>query len=200
MARAPYRTARRVFWVVDNGTIHRGAAAAARLRARWPNLTLVHLPVHASWLNQVESYSPFSSARPSRPPISRRRTPRPDAFWDSSAIIRRWRIRSHGVSPDAIWRACSRGVRVRHNSPRRPRENASPNFRSGVLAEAGGPVEADRRRRQEVRASTSDRRVGGGCRHTSPPSHSRQSNRRQSAQSPVDSPPAGARRSSRPVG
>lgn len=56
MGRAPYRTARRVFWVVDNGTIHRGVAAAARLRARWPNLILVHLPIHASWLNQVEIY------------------------------------------------------------------------------------------------------------------------------------------------
>jgi DDE superfamily endonuclease len=56
MARAPYRTARRVFWVVDNGTIHRGAAAAQRLQKHWPNLRLVHLPVHASWLNQVEIY------------------------------------------------------------------------------------------------------------------------------------------------
>lgn len=56
MRRAPYRTARRVFWVVDNGTIHRGTRAADRLRARWPNLILVHLPVHASWLNQVEIY------------------------------------------------------------------------------------------------------------------------------------------------
>lgn len=56
MKRAPYRTARRVFWIVDNGTIHRGPRAAARLRARWPNLVLVHLPVHASWLNQVEIY------------------------------------------------------------------------------------------------------------------------------------------------
>lgn len=56
MRRAPYRTARRVFWIVDNGTIHRGPRAVARLRARWPNLILVHLPVHASWLNQVEIY------------------------------------------------------------------------------------------------------------------------------------------------
>jgi hypothetical protein len=54
MKRFPYRTARRAFLVVDNGTIHRGERAAARLRARWPNLILVHLPVHASWLNQVE--------------------------------------------------------------------------------------------------------------------------------------------------
>ncbi|HEY4659143.1 MAG TPA: transposase [Gemmatimonadaceae bacterium] len=56
MRRAPYRTARRVFWIVDNGTIHRGQRAVGRLRARWPNLMLVHLPVHASWLNQVEIY------------------------------------------------------------------------------------------------------------------------------------------------
>lgn len=56
MKRAPYRTARRVFWIVDNGTIHRGPRAAHRLRARWPTLILVHLPVHASWLNQVEIY------------------------------------------------------------------------------------------------------------------------------------------------
>jgi hypothetical protein len=56
MRRAPYRTARRVFWIVDNGTIHRGARAIQRLRARWPNLVLVHLPIHASWLNQIEIY------------------------------------------------------------------------------------------------------------------------------------------------
>jgi hypothetical protein len=41
---------------VDNGTIHRGQRAVERLRSRWPNLILVHLPVHASWLNQVEIY------------------------------------------------------------------------------------------------------------------------------------------------
>ncbi len=56
MGQAPYRTARRVFWVVDNGTIHRGQRAIDRLQARLPNLILVHLPVHASWLNQVEIY------------------------------------------------------------------------------------------------------------------------------------------------
>lgn len=56
MAQEPYRSARRVFLIVDNGSSHRGQNAAARLRARWPNLTLVHTPVHASWLNQVEIY------------------------------------------------------------------------------------------------------------------------------------------------
>jgi hypothetical protein len=56
MATEPYCSAQRVFWVVDNGTIHRGQRACDRLRAQWPNLILVHLPVHASWLNQIEIY------------------------------------------------------------------------------------------------------------------------------------------------
>ena len=52
----PYRSARRVFWVVDNGSSHRGAAAVHRLADRHKNLVLVHLPIHASWLNQIEIY------------------------------------------------------------------------------------------------------------------------------------------------
>ncbi len=56
MRQEPYRSARRVFWVTDNGSSHRGGRAAARLQARWPTLMLVHTPVHASWLNQVEIY------------------------------------------------------------------------------------------------------------------------------------------------
>lgn len=56
MRRQPYRDARRVFWIVDNGTAHRGPAAAERLRRKYPNLVLVHGPIHASWLNQIEIY------------------------------------------------------------------------------------------------------------------------------------------------
>jgi transposase len=56
MSTEPYRTARRVFWVVDNGSSHSGAASVARMKARWPRAVLVHLPVHASWLNQVEVF------------------------------------------------------------------------------------------------------------------------------------------------
>jgi len=54
MAMEPYRSAPRVFWIVDNGSSHRGKKAARRLRERYPNLILVHTPTHASWLNQVE--------------------------------------------------------------------------------------------------------------------------------------------------
>ena len=56
MAVEPYRSARRVFWITDNCSSHRGEKAAARLRARWPAVSLVHTPNHASWLNQVEIY------------------------------------------------------------------------------------------------------------------------------------------------
>ena len=56
MSEEPYASARRVFWVVDNGSSHRGPRTEARLRERWPQIRVVHTPVHASWLNQVELY------------------------------------------------------------------------------------------------------------------------------------------------
>src|SRR5579859_3615762 len=48
------KDAPRVFVIVDNGSDHRGQAAAARLRDAHPNAIMIHTPVHASWLNQVE--------------------------------------------------------------------------------------------------------------------------------------------------
>ena len=56
MEQEPYRSADRVFWIVDNGSSHRGAASCERLQSAWPNAILVHTPVHASWLNQIEIY------------------------------------------------------------------------------------------------------------------------------------------------
>ncbi|WP_241757116.1 IS630 family transposase [Streptomyces sp. WAC00263] len=56
MTQEPYASAKRVFWVVDNGSSHRGKKAADRLTSAFPNTVMVHTPVHASWLNQVEIY------------------------------------------------------------------------------------------------------------------------------------------------
>jgi hypothetical protein len=56
MAEPPYAQARRVFWIVDNGSAHRGPRSVARLREKYPRLVLVHGPLHASWLNQIEIY------------------------------------------------------------------------------------------------------------------------------------------------
>jgi transposase len=68
----PYASARRVFWIVDNGSSHRGQASINRLRKAWPTATLVHTPVHASWLNQCEIY--FS--------IVQRKVVTPNDFYD----------------------------------------------------------------------------------------------------------------------
>jgi transposase len=54
MTRPEYKDAPRVFVIVDNGSDHRGQAAAARLRDAYPNAIMIHTPVHASWLNQIE--------------------------------------------------------------------------------------------------------------------------------------------------
>ena len=56
MARPEYKNAPRVFVIVDNGSDHRGKAAIERLRKAHPNAIMIHTPVHASWLNQVEIF------------------------------------------------------------------------------------------------------------------------------------------------
>ena len=70
MGQEPYRSARRAFWILDNGSSHRGQKAVHRLQSRWPSIIPVHTPVHASWLNQVEIY--FS--------IIQRKVPTPSDF------------------------------------------------------------------------------------------------------------------------
>jgi len=54
MTTEPYASAAHVYWVVDNGSSHNGQRSIDRMTAAWPNAHLVHLPVHASWLNQIE--------------------------------------------------------------------------------------------------------------------------------------------------
>jgi hypothetical protein len=56
MSQEPYRSASRVFWIMDNGSGHRGQKAIRRLQTSWPMIVPVHTPVHASWLNQIEIY------------------------------------------------------------------------------------------------------------------------------------------------
>jgi hypothetical protein len=53
MTAEPYASARRMYWVADNGSSHAGRASVTRMQQAYPNATLVHLPVHASWLNQI---------------------------------------------------------------------------------------------------------------------------------------------------
>jgi transposase len=56
MTTEPYASADRVFWIVDNGSSHRGQTSIDRMSTAWPTAHLIHTPVHASWLNQCEIY------------------------------------------------------------------------------------------------------------------------------------------------
>jgi hypothetical protein len=56
MSVEPYSKAQRVFLICENGSAHRGKASIRRLQGAWPNLIVVHTPVHASWLDQAEIY------------------------------------------------------------------------------------------------------------------------------------------------
>ena len=110
MSAEPYASADRVFWVVDNGAVAiRGQASIDRLQGAFSNLVLIHLPVHASWLNQIEIY--FS--------VVQRKVLTPNAFTDLAEVEARLlafqdhyeRISpdpSSGSSPAPIWAPCSR--------------------------------------------------------------------------------------------
>ena len=76
MSTEPYASANRVFWVVDNGSSHRGQAAIDRMTSKWPTARLVHTPVHASWLNQCEIY--FS--------VVQRKVVTPNDFYDLTDV------------------------------------------------------------------------------------------------------------------
>jgi hypothetical protein len=75
-AEEPYRSGDRLFWIVDNGSSPRGEATKKRLRQVDSRLIVVHTPVHASWLNQVEIY--FS--------IIQRKVLTPNDFADLEAV------------------------------------------------------------------------------------------------------------------
>jgi transposase len=75
----PYASAQRVFWVVDNGSSHRGQTAVDRMTSKWPTARLVHTPVHASWLNQCEIY--FS--------VVQRKVVTPNDFYDLTDVENR---------------------------------------------------------------------------------------------------------------
>ena len=97
MTTEPYASAERVFWVVDNGSSHNGARSVQRMKDAWPTAELVHLPVHASWLNQVEIY--FS--------IVQRKVVKPQDFDDLDALehrLLRFQTRYNQTAVPFDWR------------------------------------------------------------------------------------------------
>jgi transposase len=95
MTAEPYASADRVFWITGNGSSHRGAASVTRMTRAWPNAHLIHLPVHASWLDQAEIY--FS--------VVQRKAVNPNDFTDLGQI--RDRLAAFGIRYNAIARPFS---------------------------------------------------------------------------------------------
>jgi len=97
MALEPYAGARRVYWLVDNGSSHRGQRSIDRMSAAWPNARLVHLPLHASWLNQIEIV--FS--------VIQRKVIKPADFADLAALqdrLERFEERYNATARPFDWR------------------------------------------------------------------------------------------------
>ena len=96
MTLEPYASAHRVYWVVDNGSSHRGQRSVERMAAAWPNAQLVHLPVHASWLNQIEVV--FS--------VIQRKVIKPADFADLAALadrLCRFEVRYNAMARPFDW-------------------------------------------------------------------------------------------------
>jgi transposase len=97
MTLEPYRSARNVYWVVDNGSSHNGQRSVDRMAAAWPNARLVHLPIHASWLNQIEIV--FS--------VIQRKVVKPADFADLAALgdrLQRFEDRYNETARPFDWR------------------------------------------------------------------------------------------------
>src|SRR5438105_13364427 len=88
MRQPPYNEARRVFWIMDNGSAHRGVKCVARLQEKFPRLVAVHGSVHASWLNQIEIYFSIVQRKVLTPTTSLRWPPSRSDCWRSRTTTR----------------------------------------------------------------------------------------------------------------
>ncbi len=147
MTQEPYRSAKRVFVIVDNGSAHRGKRSINRLQGRYKNLILVHTP-GARELGQPgpRSTSRSRSARrcnPTTSPISTRSSGR---SWRSVAAMRRSPDRSSGSSPARIsiasWTALTSPL-PRSSRPRDP-TNASTYLRRRPLSKCSSQCRVGR--------------------------------------------------------
>jgi hypothetical protein len=99
----PYASARRVFWVVDNGSSHRGQASIDRLQHRWPR-SAPDPPSRGTRPGSIKwrSTSPSCNAKSSRPTTSTRSTRSSPACSTSSSTTNRSLPRSNGSSAKTI--------------------------------------------------------------------------------------------------
>jgi DDE superfamily endonuclease len=130
----PYSKAQRVFVIVDNGSAHRGQRSIDRLQGAWPNLILVHTPIHASWVNQAEIYLS----------VAHRKVLIPNDFADLDTLEQTLLAFGRPLQAD---RPAVR-VEVHPRRPRPPRTTTRPTHRPSRLTEyvAERPSQSTKRR------------------------------------------------------
>jgi transposase len=124
MTQEPYAGATRVFWIVDNGSSHRGKRAIDRLTSRFPNAVMVHTPIHASWTNQIEIF--FS--------IVQRKVVSPNDFTDLSEVrdrLRAFEDRYNATAQPFQWKFTTSDLddllaRLDRHTPDRQEESSAP--------------------------------------------------------------------------
>ena len=119
MTTEPYASADRVFWIVDNGSSHRGAASVERMTKAWPNAHLIHMPVHASWLDQAEIY--FS--------VVQRKVLTPNDFTGLAQIRDRlaaFETRYNAIAKPFNWKFTRTDLGDLLRPHRRPRQDPAP--------------------------------------------------------------------------
>jgi hypothetical protein len=102
MNQEPYRSAHRVFWIMDNCSAHRGQKAADRLRDKWPNAVLITLRSTPVGSIKSKFISPSCRGRSSRPTISLLWPNSNSGSLPSSATMSERHRPSSGRSPAAI--------------------------------------------------------------------------------------------------
>ncbi|MER5532556.1 IS630 family transposase [Streptomyces mirabilis] len=143
MTTEPYASAKRVCWIVDNGSSHHGQKAIDRLTSTFPNTVLVHTPVHAFWTNQIEIF--FSIVQ--RKVVSPNGFTDPIQVWDrlrsfedrynAAAQPFQWKFTASGLN-DLLARLCRGRIRAaRHPHQRWP---VTPGTTSPVRGPGSGRV------------------------------------------------------------
>ena len=119
MARPEYKNAPRVFAIVDNGSDHRGKAAIDRLARAHPNAIMIHTPVHASWLNQIEIFS-----------VIQKKVVTPNDFASLEELSATLLAFTRPVQPDrpAVQLEIHRSRPARPHGPHQPPQAASPSW------------------------------------------------------------------------
>jgi hypothetical protein len=119
MTAEPYASARKVYWVVDNGSSHNGQRSIDRMTKAWPTAQLVHLPIPASWLNQIEIV--FS--------IIQRKVIKPADFADLAALgdrLERFTDRYNQTARPFDWRFTTTDLAAMLNRVDTRREELAP--------------------------------------------------------------------------